>query len=182
MNTVEALTSAEEVEQVVSLLKKHYTPIYADIFKFGINAALRISDMLLITYDDVKANQLTLKESKTGKTRVITLNSAAKQIIIERKSLYPKHTYLFEVDSNRAKGKPISRYTVAKVFKDVGEIVGKKLSTHSMRKTRGAIMYNQGVKIEKICMMLGHSSPAVTLRYIGITAKEVEDSYHEFVL
>lgn len=182
MNTVDALNTQEELENVIGLLKKHATPIYADIFKFGVNVALRISDMLAIKFEDAQGNELTLKESKTGKTRVITLNNSAKQIIESRRNNHPHHIYLFEADSNRAKGKPISRHSVSAKLKEIGDIVGKKLSTHSMRKTRGAIMFNNGVSIEKICLMLGHSSPAVTLRYIGITAKDIADTYHAFEL
>ena len=182
MNTVDALTTQEELENVIRLLKKHATPIYADLFKFGVNVALRISDMLMIKFEDVQGNELKFKESKTGKTRIITLNKPAKQIVGERRKRHPNHVYLFEAESNRTKGKPISRHTVSAKFKEIGDIVDKKLSTHSMRKTRGAIMYNQGVGIEKICMMLGHSSPAVTLRYIGITAQDIADTYHQFEL
>ncbi|MNL34076.1 hypothetical protein D3C87_1560230 [compost metagenome] len=50
-----------------------------------------------------------------------------------------------------------------------------------MRKTRGWLMYSGGVSIEMICKTLNHSSPAVTMAYIGITRAEVAAMYHEFV-
>jgi integrase len=89
--------------------------------------------------------------------------------------------YLFEVESNRAKDKPVSRVAVANAFKAVGDEMSLQLGTHSMRKTRGWLMYNGGVSIEKICKVLNHSSPAVTMAYIGITQAEVDATYHEFV-
>ena len=42
-------------------------------------------------------------------------------------------------------------------------------------------MYNGGSSIELICKVLNHSSPAVTMAYIGITQSEVDATYHQFV-
>ncbi|MNJ74561.1 Phage integrase family protein [compost metagenome] len=56
-----------------------------------------------------------------------------------------------------------------------------QLGTHSMRKTRGWLMYNGGVSIERICQVLNHSTPAVTMRYIGLTQADVDATYHQFV-
>ncbi len=70
---------------------------------------------------------------------------------------------------------------VANAFKAVGNEMSLQLGTHSMRKTRGWLMYNGGSSIELICKVLNHSSPAVTVVYIGITQTEVDATYHEFV-
>ena len=73
---------------------------------------------------------------------------------------------------------------VARVFKEVGErrSIGLKLGTHSMRKTRGWAMHKAGTPIELICRTLNHSSPAVTMRYLGITQEEVHALADEFCL
>lgn len=62
---------------------------------------------------------------------------------------------------------------MANAFKAVGDEMSLQLGTHSMRKTRGWLMYNGGSSIELICKVLNHSSPAVTMAYIGITKAEV---------
>lgn len=54
-----------------------------------------------------------IKEGKTGKLRSIALNSSAKAIIARRRAAHPAQTFLLEVDSNRAKGKAVSRVAVA---------------------------------------------------------------------
>jgi integrase len=71
---------------------------------------------------------------------------------------------------------------VAKAFSEVGSIVGVKLGTHSMRKSRGWAMYSDGVPIEMIAKVLNHSSPSVTMAYLGITKKQVMDTYLEYEL
>ncbi|WP_168044665.1 hypothetical protein [Ectothiorhodospira sp. PHS-1] len=73
---------------------------------------------------------------------------------------------------------------MARVLKAVGErrSIDLKLSTHSMRKIRDWTMHNAGKPIELICMALNHSSPAVTMRYLGITQEEVHALADEFCL
>lgn len=183
MNIVEAVKTEGEAETIFRKLTKNArgNSLYADIWRFGVNTALRISDLLSLTYDDVQGDKLVIKESKTSKTRYIDLNTSAKAIIQRRRAAHPTHTFLFEVDSNRAKGKAVSRVAVAQAFKAVGEEMSLQLGTHSMRKTRGWLMYNGGSSIELICKVLNHSSPAVTMAYIGITQAEVDATYHEFV-
>ena len=184
MQLVEAVKTTAEVEQIAHklTLNARGNTLYADIWMFGLQVALRISDLLTITYEDALQGRVIIKESKTGKVRNITLNTKAVQIVKERRAANPDHTYLFEVESNRAKGKAVSRVAVAVAFKSVGDELGIQLGTHSMRKTRGWIMHSSGMSIERICMVLNHSSPAITMAYIGITQAEIDSTYHEFVI
>ncbi|MGG4121829.1 tyrosine-type recombinase/integrase, partial [Bacillus licheniformis] len=47
----------------------------------------------------------------------------------------------------------------------------------SLRKTFGYRLYENGVNITLIMSMLNHSSERETLKYIGITADEIEAAY-----
>lgn len=182
MNIVEAVKTESDAETISRklILNAKGNTLYADIWRFGVNTALRISDLLTLTFDDVKGERLVITEGKTGKTRSIKLNTSAKVLIERRKAAHPTHTYLFQVDSNRAKGKAVSRIAVANAFKAVGDEMGLALGTHSMRKTRGWLMHSGGKSIELICKVLNHSSPAVTMAYIGITQAEVDATYDDF--
>lgn len=186
MNEVDAVKTKEEIAAVETLLRTHHGSIYADIWRIGVNLSLRISDLLLVTYPalDTQNRLYTLTEGKTGKKRHIRLNSKVLEICERRKKEYPDDTYLFQVKSNRTAGKfqPISRISVSRAFKDVGERLGLTINTHSMRKSRGWAMFADGVPIEKICKVLNHSTPAVTMRYLGITKQEVLDTYDEYEL
>jgi len=78
--------------------------IYFDLWKTGVNLALRISDLLSITMADVKALDLDapalhLVEQKTGKKRKLVVNAPALQIMQRRLSDNPKHKYLFQSEA-----------------------------------------------------------------------------------
>lgn len=186
MNTVEAVKTAGEIATIEILLRKK-NPIYADIWKIGLNVGLRIQDLLAIQYDqaDLQKRSFNLCEGKTGKRRTITLNSTALEIIKRRRQQNPSDKYLFQSHSPKLKrgvAQPISRVSVSRAFKDVGDTLGLSINTHSMRKSRGYAMHREGVPIERISKILNHSHPAVTMRYIGIEAEDVARSYDEFQL
>jgi integrase len=169
MNVVNAATK-EQIGLVHSLLNNKFGQIYADIWKVGVNLSLRISDLLSLKYTDfnLQDRTLTLVESKTGKAKSIRLNQTAMDIIVKRKKDHPSDVWLFQVHCNRAKNKPISRISVSRVFKDAGDMLNLNINTHSMRKSRGMAMFNDGVAIEKIAHVLNHSNTTLTLRYLGI--------------
>lgn len=166
MNVVQAV-SKPEINLISTLLQKNYPPIYADIWKVGINLSLRISDLLAIRFSDLNLDnrELELTEQKTGKAKAIRLNNAAIEVIKARRNQYPSDIYLFQVHSNRAKDKPISRISVSRVFKEVGDRLGLELNTHSMRKSRGKAMFDDSVPVAMIAKVLNHSSEAATMRY-----------------
>ena len=184
MNAVEAV-SRDEIALVERKFRVNNWHSTADLWKIGINLALRISDLLSLTYDQVVDDVLVIREGKTQKQRRIVINKTAREVIDRRRKENPDHIYLFQATGNRTKSlppKPISRQVITKYFQEVGEEIGIHLGTHSMRKTRGRAMYEAGVPIEQICKMLNHTTPAVTMRYIGITQRTIDDTYTTFEL
>lgn len=192
MREVEAVKTAVQRQQVEAHLADQGA-IYADIWKVGVNTALRISDLLSLTLNNVRALDpaqpaLNLIEQKTGKQRKIVVNPSALAAMQRRLAEYPDHVWLFQSDAvNRNRREPpksINRRSVSRVFEQVGQKVAPKvvLGTHSMRKTRGYAMHKAGRSIESIAKVLNHSSPAVTMRYIGLVQQDIDESYTELEL
>ena len=183
MNAVNAASKAE-VDMIHAALNKMYGQLYADIWKVGVNLSLRIGDLLNLKYTELNLDDRTLKltEAKTGKLKLIRLNASAIAVIARRQQEQPADAWLFQVHSNRAKDKPVSRVSVSRVFKAVGDVLGLNINTHSMRKSRGMAMFSDGVPIEKIARVLNHSNTTSTLRYLGITKEEVLRTYDDYEL
>jgi integrase len=183
MNIVDAADKAQ-IDLIHSLLNSKFGSLYADIWKVGVNLSLRISDLLSLKYTDFNLQDRTLNlvESKTRKAKAIRLNQVAVDIIARRKREQPSDVWLFQVHSNRAKNKPISRISVSRVFKEAGDMLNLNINTHSMRKSRGMAMFSDGVPVEKIAQVLNHSNTSSTLRYLGITRQEVMQTYDDYQL
>jgi len=59
----------------------------------------------------------------------------------------------------------------------------ESVDTHTMRKIFGYWFYKQSKDVAKLQIILNHSHPEITLKYIGITDEEIEDSFlNNFVL
>ena len=176
--------SKQEITLIHALLTNKFGLIYADIWKVGVNLGLRIGDLLKLKFEDfgTEARTLNLYEQKTKKFKEMRLNHTVIDIINSRKVRHPDDIWLFQVHSNRAKDKAISSISVSRVFKDAGDMLGLKINTHSMRKSRGMAMFNDGMPIEKISKVLNHSSPSSTLQYLGISKEAVLQTYDDYEL
>jgi len=80
--------------------------------------------------------------------------------------------YLFK--SRNGINKPLDRSTVNKMVKEWTKGIKGNFGTHSLRKTFGFIQRTKyGIGFEVLCKRFGHSSPAITMRYLGIDKGEV---------
>jgi len=189
---VEAVKTAGQLAQLEAGLAERGA-IYLDVWKFGVNTALRITDLLSIPIAHVRALDaeelmLAIGESGTGKRRTITLNRGALAVVARRLERHGNDVWLFQSTSPRHSRheppRPITRKAIGRVFAAAGEGIRRRarLGTHSMRKTRGHAMHAADVRIEEIARIFGHSHPAVTMRYIGLDAATVRRGYEEFGL
>lgn len=192
MGACEAVKTKSDIQTIENFILKHYGTHYADIWRLGVNIALRVSDMLNITMDTardaVKAQYLIIRESKTAyvgkEKRVIKLNSTAMRVMADRIEEYPDDVYLFQSHSKNMAGRiaPLTRQGVYEAFREAGRVVGVRMGTHTMRKTRGFMMHQAGIPIEMICKMFNHSHPAVTMRYIGLTQQAIDKTFEDIEL
>lgn len=191
MQEVEAVKTPSQRFQIESLLAER-DQIYLDIWSFLLNTALRISDALSISMAELQALDdarpcLRIREQKTDKLRSILLNEGALAIIRRRQEQFRNDVWLFQSKSNRIhrdSPKPLNRRSVSRVLEAIGCQITPKvhLGCHSARKTRGYCLHTTGHSIEKISKILNHSSVAITMRYIGITQGDIDDSFTSLVL
>lgn len=175
------------------------------LFIVGINFGLRVSDLRVLRFTNLINDNFTFKdnfpifEKKTRNTRkrkrnrYVTINNA----VIEAVTLYLEKTdgvrlsdYLFRSHSNRGGNlnEPLSIKSIDRILKNIAEEcnINVKISTHSLRKTfcyhQMLMSHNDNRKLLLLQKMLGHSSPAQTLDYIGITSEEIEEAYRNLNL
>lgn len=165
----------EKVREIKEYLKKKNERDYV-LFMIGINAGLRISDILPLRVRDVCGENIEVIEQKTGKMRYIPINESLKRTIAAYVRGKKDNDYL--IKSREGVNQPISRWTAWKIIRDAGLEVGlHNLGTHSMRKTFGYNYYRRTKNIQALCKMLGHSDEEITKRYIGIEDDFIREQY-----
>ena len=92
----------EEARQIETVLRRR-NETFADAWALNLNLALRISDLLALTVDDVPGNVVTIKEKKTDKLKVFPINNREREFISYCRKTYPEHQLLFLSNSNRGK-------------------------------------------------------------------------------
>ncbi len=155
----------------------------------GLNTALRISDILHLTYDAVYEGSrvrthIVVKERKTGKENCILINKETRKVLEEyRKTLCQTamhregNPYLFP--SPRCASQPLSRCQAFRIISTAARETGQEtcISCHSLRKTFGYHAWKQGIKLAVIMNILNHSSMAVTMRYLCIAQDDKDEAY-----
>ena len=184
MNTVEPIRDMDLVLDVADYLKVKNERDYL-LFMFGIYTGLRISDILKFRVRDVKdKDAIYIREKKTGKEKRFPVNEELKPIVANY--IRGKRDYEFLFKSPNFPNKAISRQQAYNILNAAAGAVGIKdnIGTHTLRKTFGYHMHQQGVSLATLKEIFNHSSEAVTARYIGIN-QDIQDmsikglSYHK---
>lgn len=182
MEFVQPIRDLKQIETIKKLLKQQNLRDYC-LFVLGINSGLGISDLLKLRISDVIENnkikaRIRLREKKTNKFKDFPLSDKTKQAIKEYLKIrnYTDNEPLFISRKNKGF---LLRGQAYKIINNVAQSVGikEKIGTHTLRKTFGYHVYNNGYDITLIQKLFNHSSPSVTLRYIGITQDEPDDVY-----
>ena len=140
----------------------------------GLNFGLRISDLLRVTYSDLRSGEFVINEKKTGKRRLIVVNSNVRKAV----AMMP-HSIQMELGGSpflSRKGTVFSQQHVNRMLKDV---FGEGYSSHGLRKGFGRRLYKRKNDLGLVQLQLQHSSPADTLRYIGITNDNLRKSFND---
>ena len=175
------------------------------LFIVGINFGLRVSDLRMLRFSNLINDNCTFKDSfavfekktrntrKRKKNRYITINTA----VVEAVTLYLEHTpgvslsdYMFRSESSNSGGvnEPLNRKSFDRILKGIANDLDLNIhmSTHTLRKTFCYWMMVYGGNDQRRLLllqkMLGHSTAAQTLAYIGLTSEEIEAAYRDLNL
>ena len=152
------------------------------LFLVGINTGLRISDILLLRVKDVRnQTHLTLREKKTSKIKrikIVGISSELDQYIEGMDNdqvLFP---------SQKGYNEPITRVQAYRILNKAAFNIGlrEEIGTHTLRKTYGYHFYQKTKDVALLQELFNHSSPSVTLRYIGINQDVMDRAMDDFVL
>lgn len=197
--TVYPIKTHKDIIAMANWLYEHKDNKYVLAFTLGINLGLRANELLdlkmnqvfspdgsvrLIEDEEDTSDGIDIYQSKTKKHRTVFLNAACKDALewaFPIKGAYlHSEGYLFP----SREGGAIQVGTFRKVLKEAAAACGLKqnIGTHTCRKTWGWHQYKYNsekanLDITMLQRAFGHSSPEVTLRYLGITDEEDKALY-----
>ena len=176
----------DDFRSIIAKMERDGEYKYCLLMTIGVFTGLRISDLLQLRFIQFENGDiLTIQEKKTKKVRRIKINPDLK-IIVNRLKLKMAITdwgqYIF---LNRYGIKPIDKSWVnvqlKKYFKKYGISMEGNISSHLFRKTLGnRVLRLNNYSNESVILLMelfGHSSPAITKKYLGIREREIHDVY-----
>ena len=171
MEVVQPIRNKEIIAQFKNvLLHKSYRDDI--LFVIGINTGLRISDILQLKVEDVKGSHIVITEKKTNKHKRFYINEQLRKELNKYIEGMNNDDYLF---TSRKGNKPITRVQAYRILNEVADKLDvAEVGTHTLRKTFGYWHYQQYKDVAILQDIFNHSSPSVTLRYIGIT-EDIKD-------
>ena len=155
------------------------------LIALGCFTGLRISDILALRWEQIlSTEEFTIIEKKTGKKRVLRLNSQLQQHIQEcYEHIQPIGLKAPILVSQKGTVFTIQRFNVIlKEIKRKYRLKVKNFSCHSLRKTFGRQVYNMNsenseLALVKLMELFNHSSLAITKRYLGLRQEEILQTY-----
>ena len=144
----------------------------------AINTGLRVSDLLTVTFAQLRAGVITLKEKKTGKNRTVKVNA---NILEALNNLQRKNQSGFVFVSQ--KGGVFTVQQINRLLKKafIKLLPDNCISSHSLRKTFGRRVYENANRSEHSLQLLSelfnHSTIKMTRIYLGLKQEEFNDVY-----
>lgn len=180
MTTVEPIRDIEHLKKLEKFLAKK-SPRDLLLLTIGTNCGLRISDIVALNVGDVRnKSHIQIVEKKTKKFKKFPINAKLKPMFDEFTKGKRSDDALFKSRFDNR----MDRYTAYRILKGACKAVGlqEKVGTHTMRKTFGYHHYKKYKDVAMLQKIFNHSSPQITLRYIGIEQDQIDESYTNFIL
>lgn len=167
-------------------------PYDAAVISFLALSGLRIGEMIALEEDDISSDEIRINKNfdlvneivtspKTPESnRIIYIQPELKRVIkelhmmtLERRMYSRRRNKLFVVS---AKG---DRFSYVRFERDLvllsEKVIGRRLSSHSLRHTHVSLLAEAGVPLETISRRLGHSNSKITREiYLHVTEKTKE--------
>lgn len=192
MSTTQPIRNIEQLKQFKNYYRyeKPNARNYMLII-IGLNSALRISDILPLTYGDIYdfykkewKTHIAIREQKTGKLNRVLINKEIRSVL-EHCSDYSHHQeddWLFEsqIQSNM----PLSRFQAYRLVKEAAAFAGLNsgISCHSLRKTFGYHAWKQGTPPALLMNIYNHSTYQITKRYLCIDQDDKDEVFEKIQL
>lgn len=171
------------IENDLELAKKNYPKRWvtrrrdASMVLFLLHTGLRLSEAINLQMSDIQLSErkgsVLVQNGKGNKQRSVPLNSDARKALQEWNEVRPQSDHLWmtvEGEHESLSGRTVQR--VLQRYAKTADV--KELTPHICRHTFAKNLVDNGVGLEKVAALLGHSSLNTTRIYIVPSERDLE--------
>ena len=183
MKTVQPIRNKNQVRELAKFYLKRGEIRNYVLIVLSLYTALRISDLLLLKWNDVYDferkrfhRHIEITEKKSGKNKSIAMNAGIIKALKLYSNMAMSEVFIIENKNTR---KAISRIQAYRIIRAAAEILKfqNRVSCHSLRKTFGYHAWKSGVSPVVIMEIYNHSSMSITMRYLGVSQDDKDFVY-----
>ncbi len=156
------------------------------LFNAALDTMLRASDLLPLRVIDLTdhngdvVHEFTIKQKKTGRGHLVALSPNTRDSIADWMIASGKgpEDFLWTSIGNRKTGRQLTREQYANLVKrwsSLARLDPKRHSTHSMRRSKSAAIYDATQNLAACQYLLGHKSIGSTAHYLGVDQRKALD-------
>ena len=162
-NTV--FLTIEEIQRIFNVTEKVNMQV-RNAFLFSCFTGLRKSDIYALTWDQIKNEQLSVKQQKTKNFVRMKLSDSAKSILNLQDN---NQKHIFDLPNYRN-----LRINLQKIMTKAQ--IEKKVNFHSARHTFGTLCVTYDIDIFTIKQLMGHTEIETTLKYAKLVDKKKDEA------
>jgi len=182
----------QQVQTIKRLLETEDNPRDLALFSTAIDTMLRGVDLLALTVADVTnregqvRDEFMVRQRKTGVGTLVCLTPYTQKVLAQWIAVSYKlpWTPLFTKlrgDPNQAI-KPHQYRTLVKKWVGYARLDPTIYSSHSLRRTKAAIIYEQTRNVEAVRELLGQSTVSATSAYLGVGKRQALEIAKRFAI
>jgi integrase len=142
--------------------------VYRTMIYLLLDSGLRITELLNIKINNIDLSseryKILIENTKTGKQRYAPFSEFSADSIRELINIDPNRKYLF---MNLLKDRQLNKNDVKLFYKRLSEKLGiERIHSHRFRKTFASILVENGMSIDVLQKLIGHSRITTTMLYV----------------
>jgi len=151
------------------------------LFNLAIDSKLRGCDVVRLTVEDVAPHgraveRATVRQRRTGRPVTFEITEQTRTAIGDYLVGAEKSTGDYLFTGRRGKNRCLTTRQYARLVSEWISSIGldaSRFGTHSLRRTKAALIYRRTGNLRAVQLLLGHSKIESTVRYLGI---DVDDA------
>lgn len=146
-----------------------------------LDTAVRINELIIIELQDVKENEIVIRETKTYFERIVPMSKKLKEqleIYIKIRGKADTNKLFINQDGKELKKRSVQ--TRIECYGKESRITDVRVSAHTFRHTTAKMFIQNGGNTFHLQQLLGHTSLEITKKYLNLWSTDVAEAHKKY--